>query len=533
MLNIYLWLGILTFVSSLAAKRPNIVVIIADDLGWDDVSFHGSNEIPTPNIDSLAYDGIILNNYYVSPICTPTRSALMTGRHPIHTGMQHGVLVGAAPYGLPLNETLMPQYFNKLGYSSHIIGKWHLGFFKDEYTPTKRGFHSHIGYWLGAEDYFNHLAEAHYGDIGYDFHRNLSVDKEALGEYSTELFTEEAVKLIQHHNQAQPLFLYLPYQAVHSGNDYERLQAPQKYIDRFPNIKHHGRQIYAGMVSALDDGVGKVIKALKDTGMYSNSVILFSTDNGGPTHGYDGNMASNWPLRGMKNTLWEGGVRGVGFIHSPLLQQKSYVSQQMIHVCDWLPTLYRAAGGDPNTNPKMKNLDGYDLWNMLSTNGQSLRQEILHNIDPINKFAAVRVGDYKLLSGHVSERDSWYPPYNAYLHSNISNNTLYFSSEQALPQVISAQKKPVQVNCRGPRPPNAKFNCVGKQNPCLFHIPTDPCEFHNLAAEKPDIVQKLMSRLHHYIKTMVPPANKPEDPDGNPNRHNGLWVPWMNSGSES
>lgn len=235
----------------------------------------------------------------------------------------------------------------------------------------------------------------------------------------------------------------------------------------------------------------------------------------------------------MKNTLWEGGVRGVGFIHSPLLQQKSYVSQQMIHVCDWLPTLYRAAGGDPNTNPKMKNLDGYDLWNMLSTNGQSLRQEILHNIDPIKKFAAIRVGDYKLLLGNVDERDSWYPPYNAYLHSNVSGNTLYFSSEQALPQVISAQKKPVQVNCRGPRPPYAKSNCVGKQNPCLFHIPTDPCEFHNLAAEKPDIVRKLMSRLHHYIKTMVPPANKPEDSAGNPNRHNGLWVPWMNSGSES
>lgn len=523
-LQISFYFGSLSLV--LATKRPNIVLIVADDLGWDDVSFHGSNEIPTPNIDSLAYEGRILNNYYVSPICTPTRSALMTGRHPIHTGLQHGVLVGASPYGLPLNETLMPQYFNKLGYSSHIIGKWHLGFFKDEYTPTKRGFKSHIGYWLGAEDYFNHLAEANPKAIGYDFHRNMLVDKDALGNYSTELFTKEAVKLIHKHNQTQPLFLYLPYQAVHSGNDYERLQAPQKYINRFPNIKHQGRRIYAGMVSALDDGVGEVVKALKETGMYSNSIIVFSTDNGGPTHGYDGNMASNWPLRGMKNTMWEGGVRGVGFIHSPLLQQKGSVSQQMIHVCDWLPTLYRAAGGDP---AEMKNLDGFDLWRMLVKNGPSVRHEILHNIDPILKFSALRVGDYKLLFGHVSERDGWYPPYQAYEHTNISDTVLYYSSNERIEHQKLTAKKPVQVKCGGPRPLNAKYNCVGKLNPCLFHIPTDPCEYHNLAAEKPDIVKHLMARLKYYTETMVAPANKRQDPAGNPKRHNGLWVPWLNS----
>ena len=228
--------------------------------------------------------------------------------------------------------------------------------------------------------------------------------------------------------------------------------------------------------------------------------------------------------------MWEGGVRGVGFVHSPLLQQKSYVSQQMVHVCDWLPTLYRAAGGDPSKQPGMKNLDGYDLWNMLSTNGSSIRHEILHNIDPIHKFAALRVGDYKLLLGHLSDRNSWYPPYNIYERLNVSDTTLYFSPEGASPQTLTlTPKKPVQLKCGGPRPPGAKSNCVGKQNPCLFHIPTDPCEYHNLAANKPEIVKHLMSRLHDYIKTMVPPANKPQDPAGNPVRHNGLWVPWMSS----
>lgn len=154
------------FCFSLAmCKKPHIIVIVADDLGWNDVGFHGSNQIPTPNIDALAYSGIILQNYYVNPICTPSRSALMTGLHPIHTGMQSGVLVGAAPYGLPLKHKILPQFLNDLGYKSIAVGKWHLGSHSANYTPVNRGFDSHVGYWTGHEDYYDHTAQELYGPV--------------------------------------------------------------------------------------------------------------------------------------------------------------------------------------------------------------------------------------------------------------------------------------------------------------------------------------------------------------------------------
>ncbi|XP_046329316.2 arylsulfatase B-like [Haliotis rufescens] len=523
-----------------AATRPHIILIVADDLGYNDVSFHGSDQIATPNIDSLAYNGIILNNYYVSPICTPTRSALMTGRHPIHTGMQNGVIVGDSPYGLPLNETIMPQYFQELGYRRHIVGKWHLGFFAKEYTPTYRGFESHLGYWLGAEDYFDHTAEANMKQWGLDFRRNMEALHDQYGNYSTEIFTQEAVSIIHNHNPAEPLLLYLPYQAVHSGNPNAfTLQAPKKYVDRFPHIENIRRRLLAGMISALDDGVGEVMKALGDSGLLNNSIIVFTTDNGGPSNGFDFNAASNFPLRGVKATLWEGGVRGVGVVHSPLLQKSGYVSEQMLHVTDWLPTLYRAAGGDPR---KLKHPDGFDSWEMLSTNGKPVRTEMLHNIDPRSRFGGLRVGDYKLLTGDVGMNwDGWYPPWqltsdNLYFH--VDNYTKggfpreYTSSHGYLPKQNSGKSRrsqfsPVTVNC-GPKPANASTNCDPTKSPCLFHIPSDPCEFNNIADERKDIVIQLLTRLEQYSYTMVPPVNKPSDDRGNPSHHGGVWDPWVN-----
>ncbi|XP_041375693.1 arylsulfatase B-like [Gigantopelta aegis] len=532
----------LILASLVGAAPPHIVLIVADDLGWNDVSFHGSMQIPTPNIDQLAYSGIILNNYYVSPICTPTRSALLTGRHPIHTGMQHSVIAGDQPYGLPLTETIMPQFFQQLGYRRHAVGKWHLGFFAVEYLPTFRGFESHFGYWLGCEDYFDHTSECNLDQWGLDFHRDVHQLDNYTGLYSTELFTAEAVSIVQKHNQSEPLFLYLPYQAVHSGNlDAFPLQAPSKYVDRFPHIENKKRRVYAAMVSALDDGVGQVVQALRERGMLENSIIVFTTDNGGPANGFDGNAASNYPLRGLKATLWEGGVRGVGFINSPLLQKTGYISEQMMHVTDWLPTLFHAAGGNSS---KLKHLDGVDSWEMLSTNGNAVRSEMLHNIDPIRKQGGLRVGDYKLLTGEVGVSwDGWYPPWQL-THDDVFmhvDNFTQFQDPKRIHHRDAAEKHGqdvalkyrrseslgyVRVNC-GPRPANASTNCQPKQSPCLFHIPSDPCEYNNIADDHQDIVIKLLTRLQEYSYTMVPPGNKPFDQNGNPKLHDGAWVPWI------
>ncbi|XP_052803312.1 arylsulfatase B-like isoform X1 [Mya arenaria] len=453
MMNPCVWLLLICCGFARSAERPNIIVIVADDLGWNDVSFHGSNQIPTPNIDKLAYEGIILNNYYVSPICTPTRGALMSGRHPIHTGLQHSVIFASQRYGLPLEEKIMPQWFQELGYRTHMVGKWHLGMFAEEYLPTFRGFESHYGYYQGCEDYYDHTYEADLAYWGLDWRRNLDLLRNETNLYSTDLFTAEAVNIIRNHNTSEPLYLYLPHQAVHSGNTGgDPLQAPQHYVDRFPHINNYHRRLFAGMVAALDDSVGAVVKTLKDQGMYDNTVIMFTTDNGGPANGFDANAANNFPLRGMKVTQWEGGVRGTGFISSPLLNQSGYVSNHMLHVCDWLPTLYTAAGGDASV---MKNLDGQSEWDSLTNNKAGKRQEILHNIDPSGKGQmGLRVGDYKIVVGDIGMALSdWYPPWakpsdSEMLHANNSAAFKMFGGKNGITENESPIEKRLQQNLK-------------------------------------------------------------------------------------
>ncbi|KAH3710077.1 hypothetical protein DPMN_069543 [Dreissena polymorpha] len=282
--------------------------------------------------------------------------------------------------------------------------------FADQYLPTLRGFESHYGYYQGCKDYFDHTYAAEPEYWGLDWRRNLILLRNEINLYSSDLFAQEAVNIINKHNTSEPQFLYLPHQAVHSGNtEGDPLQAPQHFVDQFPHSYLYHRRLFAEMLAAFDDAVGAVVNTLKARGMYDNTVIVFTTDNGGPSNGFDANAANNFPLRGVKATQWEGGVRGVGFIASPLLNQTGYVSNHMLHVCDWLPTLYEAAGGDPT---KMSNLDGSSEWQSLSHNQHGNRQEILHNIDPSGTGQMdLRVGDYKIVVGDIGMAWSdWYPP---------------------------------------------------------------------------------------------------------------------------
>ncbi|XP_072142229.1 arylsulfatase B-like [Dermacentor andersoni] len=183
-------------------RQPHIVFIMADDLGWDDVSFHGSSQIPTPNLDALAADGIILNSFYAQPSCTPSRSALLTGLYAIRTGLQAFTLDVADPWGLPLNVRLLPEYLREIGYETHLVGKWGIGYYKTSLTPTCRGFDSFYGYHSSEEDYYTHSV-TYENHTGVDFWLNMEPLFSESGSYSTTLFTERAQYLIRNRNRSK------------------------------------------------------------------------------------------------------------------------------------------------------------------------------------------------------------------------------------------------------------------------------------------------------------------------------------------
>uniref|UniRef100_A0A161M804 Arylsulfatase b n=1 Tax=Triatoma infestans TaxID=30076 RepID=A0A161M804_TRIIF len=511
------------------SDRPNIVFIVADDLGWNDVGFHGSPQISTANIDALAYSGIILNNYYVTPLCTPSRSAIMTGKHPIHTGMQHSVLYGAEPRGLPLTEKLLPEYLRELGYKTHAVGKWHLGFYKKEYTPTFRGFDNHFGFWTGHQDYNDHTAME--SDMwGLDLRRDMVAATELHGNYSTEIFTDEAVRVIDNHPVNRPLFLYVAHAAVHSGNPYNPLPVPDAVVISTSNITNYYRRRFAGMLSRLDNSVGEIVKALHNRGILHNTIIVFTTDNGGPAAGFNLNAASNWPFRGVKNTLWEGGVRGVGLIWSPLLKNSSRVSDQMFHISDWLPTLLSAAKAKHRIP---EGLDGMDLWSSLSHGTLSHRSFVLHNIDDVYNNSALTIGHWKIVKGttYQGSWDGWYGP------SGRSTGQLYdiarvikSSAGQAVapftkaltPMMILKLRDEAEIKCDFSK--QLQTACLPLIAPCLFNIKDDPCELNNVAHLYPDLTTRLLEELRKLNETAVPIGNLPVERRGNPKFWNNIWT---------
>lgn len=474
------------------SSQPHILFVLADDFGYNDIGYHGS-EIKTPNLDKLAGDGIILENYYVQPICTPTRSQLLSGRYQIHTGLQHGIIWPSQPNGLPLDSPILPQKLKEVGYSTHAVGKWHVGFYKKEYLPTSRGFDSYFGYLTGSEDYYTH--HRCYGKMcGMDLREN-AIPANYSGIYSTYLFAQKAADIVQKHDSDQPLFLYLPFQSVHSP-----LQVPEKYIQPYLHIKDEKRRKYAGMVAAMDEAIGNLTEVFKQKGIWNNTLMVFSTDNGGQI--LEG--GNNYPLRGWKASLWEGGMHGVGFVHGQMLKKKGIVSKALMHVTDWFPTLVSLAGGNLNGT---KPLDGVDQWKTISEGSAvNQRSSILHNIDPLfqpvghrlpkspfdNRIrAAVRFGDWKLITGSPGN-GSWVPPPHMKLLHQMEDNS---------------------------EPP--------EKNIWLFNITADPYEHKDVAHINPKVVMQMLDLLAQYNQTAVPCRYPKMDEKANPKYLGGYWGPWL------
>lgn len=378
------------------AKKPNILVILTDDTGWGEYGFQGSKDIPTPNIDTLAKNGVRFTQGYVSgPYCSPTRAGLHTGRYQTRFGHEFNSVARHA--GLSLNETTIADRLKKLGYKTGAIGKWHLGE-APEYRPFNRGY----------DEFFGTLANTPFYHPTNFIDTNVSKEVRPVEDdnfYTTDEYAKRAVKFIDDHKN-EPWFLYIPFNAQHAP-----LQAPDKYLNRFKNINDERRQIFAAMMSAKDDAVGAILKKLRDLGQEENTLIFFLADNGGPTRS---TTSGNGPLRGFKAQTWEGGVR-VPFVaqwkgHLPA----GKVYENPVIQLDILPTVVTAAGGE--VDPAWK-LDGVDLLPYLTGKNSGKPHETLYW--RFGEQWAIRHGDHKLV---VAREGSGSPElYN--LSSDISEST--------------------------------------------------------------------------------------------------------------
>jgi arylsulfatase A-like enzyme len=365
----------------LPTQRPNIVVILADDLGYAELGVQGCKDIPTPHIDSIARNGVRFTNGYVScPICAPTRAGLMTGRYQQRFGFETnpGPEQFAAPkFGLPREQTTLAERLKPFGYATGIFGKWHLGY-KPELQPTKRGFDEFFGFLSGANSY---LPGARRGESRNPILRGTQEVEEK--EYLTDAFGREAVAFIEKHHD-RPFFLYLPFNAVHSP-----LEAIETYLKRFDSIKDEKRRTYAAMTAAMDDNVGRVLQKLREHKLEERTLIFFLSDNGGPT---PQTTSSNAPLRGYKGQVLEGGIRIPFMVQWKGRIPSGKVSESPVIALDIHPTVLAAVG--QTVSPGWK-LDGVNLLPFLTDEKPGPPHDTLYW--RFHSQHAIRRGDWKLV----------------------------------------------------------------------------------------------------------------------------------------
>jgi arylsulfatase A-like enzyme len=367
-------------------RRPNILVIVSDDHGYGEVGVYGGKEIPTPNMDSLAKNGVRFTNGYVScPVCSPTRAGLITGRYQQRFGHEFNPgppTAAETNFGLPLTETTLASRLKSAGYATGMVGKWHLGY-REGYRPVERGFDEFFGFLGGAHQYVPGA-----GDPGNPIMRGNETVEEK--EYLTDAFAREAVSFIDKHKQ-HPFFLYLTFNAVHSP-----LQSPDKYLGRFSSIKDQKRRTFAAMLSAMDDAIGEVLESLRKNKLEEDTLIFFVSDNGGPT---PQTTSGNGALRSTKGQVYEGGIRVPFMAQWKGRLPAGKVYDEPVIALDIAPTACAVAGA----KTEGAKFDGVDVLPFLTGKAKGAPHKTLYW--RFGEQSAVRDGDWKLvkISGSESE----------------------------------------------------------------------------------------------------------------------------------
>ena len=441
-------------VSDTAEARPNILVMVADDLGWADVGYHGG-DIDTPSLDQLAEQGVQLNRFYTTPICSPTRAALMTGRDPIRLGVAYGVILPWDNTGVHPDEHFMPQSFQSAGYQTAMVGKWHLGHAQMTYHPNNRGFDHFYGHLHTEVGFYPPFAN----QGGKDFQQNgVSIDDDG---YETYLLADEVSRYIRERDKNRPFFMYMPFIAPHTPLD-APLELQEKYEDINTDLpparsrqtddtrristmmlQPSARPMYAAVVDAMDQAIGQVLQTLEDEGIADNTIVLFFSDNGGAAYSYGG--ANNAPLRGGKGETFEGGIRVVSLLRWPAMLDSGQQFDQIMSVMDVFPTLAAAAGIEAGNTFE---LDGRNMWPAIAL-GETVSLE-----KPLMFASEIPIyGSFKFTA---------------------------FDEDWKLVQEVEQEQLSITVTNY------------------LFDIANDPNEYNNLASAYPDIVEQFSQAIHDW-----------------------------------
>lgn len=446
-----LTLGLTATAATAAERRPNVIVILADDLGYSDLGVHGGKDIPTPHIDSLARRGTRFTRAYVSgPYCSPTRAGLLTGRYQTRFGHEFNEGGGNRDiFGLSPAETTLADRMKALGYATAAVGKWHLGF-RPDLRPTKRGFDEFYGTLANTPFLHPQLVDSR---VALD-----PVRVEEASFYTTDAYADRAADIIKK-NAERPFFLYLPFNAVHVP-----IQTTDRYLERFKNIADANRRGYAAMLSALDDAVGRVLSTVRGLGLEENTLIFFLSDNGGPMTKMGPNGSNNQPLKGQKGDTWEGGIRVPMFVQWTGRLPAGKVFEAPVIQLDVLPTALAAAG--TAVRPEWK-IDGVDLLPYLTGKKKGNPHEALYW-----RFGpqwAIRRGDWKLVQGYD-----------------------YGAPGQSQPQI--------------PGQPAVQVHEIKVTSPMVFNLAADPGETKDLAAKQPERVRDLRARWEAWNREQAAPA---------------------------